>query len=128
MRCALVLNLLGTAMLFFSFQATSSNIRVIRSPNNRTALCIDQVALFAAEGRGWAIGVGCPTWPNARAVAVVNIEHPRLVTLGFIILSLGFLLQFLSIPSPKTIAQMRKELKASVKKEKLRSKMSDTSN
>lgn len=53
----------------------------------------------------------CPDWEHARPAAVVNIEMPSMVTLGFIFITTGFLLQFLAVPGPKTIAQMRQELK-----------------
>lgn len=46
MRFALLLNLLGTVLLFLSFQATSSNLKIVRTADGRTALCIDQQALL----------------------------------------------------------------------------------
>lgn len=125
MRFALLLNLFGTGMLFFSFQATSSNVRIIRSPDGVTAFCVGDFALVggsadASSGRrGISMGFTCPDVKDSRAIAVVNIEHPILVTIGFLVLVLGFLLQFLSIPGTKTIVQMRKELKAAVFKEKI---------
>jgi len=129
MRLALILNLVGTVTLFLSFQATSSNFRLITTKDGKSALCVDQRAmLIALPGGGWTIGSQqCPDWENARPAAVVNIEKPGFVTLGFILTTLGFLLQFLSFPSPKSAAQMRIELKAAEraerkaeKKEKLR--------
>jgi hypothetical protein len=76
------------------------------------------VVAYAAGG--WAVGSQkCPDWEHARPAAVVNIEIPWLVTVGFILLAIGFLLQFLSVPSPKTIAQMRRDLKQAVTEEKI---------
>jgi hypothetical protein len=56
---------------------------------------------------------------HARPAAVVNIEIPALVRVGFLFMTVGFLIQFLSGPSPKTIAQMRRELKQAVAEEKI---------
>lgn len=123
MRFALILNLAGTALLFFSFQATSSNVRIVVAPDKSTTLCIDDVLLAGvlSDGR-WEIGGKCQNVPNSRAIAVVNIEHPILVTIGFLTLVLGFVLQLFSIPSSKTVSQMRRELKQAEKAEKLRKK------
>jgi hypothetical protein len=124
MRFALVLNLLGTGLLFFSFQATSSNVQIVRTHDGATALCVNDFALISTDTghRSMYLGSTCPTGPSSRAIAVVNIEHPLLVTIGFLVLSAGFLLQFLSIPTPKTIAQLRKELKEHQKQEQKRLK------
>jgi hypothetical protein len=121
MRFALLLNLFGTALLFYSFQATSSNVRIVTAPDGTEALCMNQTALFILRARGSEIGMigPCPDQPNSRAIAVVNIEYPILVTIGFLILVSGFLVQVLSIPGTKTIAQMRKELKAAVMRDKI---------
>jgi hypothetical protein len=127
MRFALVLNLLGTLLLFFSFQATSSNVRIVKASDGETAFCVDNRALMVGLPNG-GVAIGLPRNPicsleNSRAIAVVNIEHPILVTMGFLILSAGFLLQFLSIPTPKTIAQLRKELKELQKEEQAKQKL-----
>jgi hypothetical protein len=113
MRVALILNLLGWACLFLSFQATSSNFKLVTAPDGKSALCVNGRALIVSLPQGGtAIGMNvCPDWEHARPAAVVNIEIPSMVTLGFIFITAGFLLQFLSIPGPRTIAQMRHELK-----------------
>ena len=120
MRLALILNLAGTVILFLSFQATSSNFRLITTKDGKSALCVDQRAMMiATPDRGWLIGAQqCPDWENARPAAVVNVEHPSFITLGFILTTFGFLLQFLSFPSPKSAAQMRSELKAAERAER----------
>jgi hypothetical protein len=117
-RFALLCNLAGTVLLFLSFQATSSSFKLIRTNDGRSALCVYGMAFIEADSSG-AFNFGgsqpCPEWERSKSVAVVNIEHPVFVTLGFVLTTLGFLLQFLSIPSPKTIAQIRAELKVAKK-------------
>jgi len=54
---------------------------------------------------------GCPNWDAARPAAVVNVEHPAFEAIGFITLLLGFLIQYLAVPQPKTMAALRLELK-----------------
>ncbi len=117
MRFALLLNLLGSALLFLSFQATSSKVKIVTTSDGRTAMCMDHTALFVAQGSGFIIGTGCPEMENSRPVAVVTIERPFLVTLGFTLITLGFLLQYLAVPTPKTTAQIRRELKEAQKAE-----------
>ena len=108
------MNVIGAGILFFSFQATSSNFRLITTPDGRSALCVDKRALIIAEpSGGFRIGApDCPDWEHARPAAVVNFEHPSFVTIGLLLVVLGFVVQFLSIPGPKTIAEIRADLKA----------------
>lgn len=120
-RIALVMNLIGWVCLFLSFQATSSNFKLVTAPDGRSALCVNGSALLVSLPNG-GTGIGykeCPDWEHARPAAVVNIEMPSLVTAGFFFITAGFLLQFLAIPSTRTIAQMRQELK----KAQMQSKM-----
>jgi hypothetical protein len=128
MQAALFLNLLGTVALFYSFQATSSNFRLVTQKTHsalageqeRSALCVYGHSLVTggSSGEFWSIGGGaCPDWEHAKAAAVVNIEHPMLVGLGFLMIAAGFVLQYLAIPQPQTIAQIRSELKAAKLKE-----------
>ena len=126
MRVALFLNLFGSVMLFLSFQATSSNIKIVHTKDGRTALCVEGRGLIVSDPfqNGVAIGTSCPDWKQARPAAVVNVEKPFLVTIGFILLTLGFFLQFMSIPSVRTISQIRKELKAATLEDRLRKKKS----
>lgn len=125
MRLALILNLAGTALLYLSFQATSSTVKIITDPQGDTAICMNGNTVIESSPGG-AVGIGapgCPQLPNAKPIALVTVEKPFFIYLGFAILLLGFLLQLLSIPSPKTLGQMRAEVKQAEKQEKLARKL-----
>jgi hypothetical protein len=113
MRFSLFSNLLGTALLFFSFQATSSNLKIVTTSDYaRTAVCVNGRGLIVSNPNGTEeLGGACPEWEHARAAAVVNIERPDLLTIGIILILTGFLGQYLSVPNAKTIEQLRAELK-----------------
>jgi hypothetical protein len=126
---ALLLNLLGTIILFYSFQATSSDFKLVTTDNPAGAiggvgkkydLCVSGYVLAGRNPAGMYFGGACPNWANAKFAAVVNIEHPFFVGLGFTLLILGFTLQYFAIPQPRTIAALRQELKVA----KLQSKPS----
>ena len=111
-RFALFLNLLGTVLLFASFQATSSDFRLVTTKDHRYALCVDKSALIVKGENGFGIGEqSCPEWDNARPAAVVNFERPWMVKTGLILTILGFLMQFLAIPGPKSLSQMREDIR-----------------
>jgi hypothetical protein len=125
---ALILNLAGTVALFYSFQATSSNFRLVTAvtssafgTSEQSALCVYGHAMMKAnKAGGWSIGGGpCPDWEHSRAAAVVNIEHPTFEGLGFVLLLAGFLIQLLAVPSPTTIVKLREEMKLIKKQEQL---------
>lgn len=122
-RFALVLNLAGTALLYLSFQATSSTVKIVSQTDGTSALCLGGTALFEGKGGDFTIGTGCPDWPNAKPIALVTVEKPSLIYVGFTILMSGFLLQLIGIASPKSIRQMRAELKEALQQEKLRKKI-----
>jgi len=128
MRFALLCNFLGAVLLFLSFQATSSNFKLITTSDGRSALCVNNRALLTSHpGGAFSLGSStCPEWEHARPAAVVNVERPAFVTMGFILTLIGFILQFLAFPSSKSVAQMREELKAAKRLEKqARSRRSD---
>ena len=49
---------------------------------------------------------------------VVNTEHPLFITLGFLSIIIGFIIEFFAVPEPKTMAQLRQEIKLLKLKEK----------
>jgi hypothetical protein len=85
-RIALALNLAGTLLLFYSFQATSSSFRLISRSQpgvmgsyTEYAICVKDFTLLQTIGHGVGIGhLGCPTSEDDRPAAVVNTEHPVL--------------------------------------------------
>lgn len=104
---ALILNLIGTFVVFFSFQATSSNIKIVTDPiKHETSLCVDNKAIMTAIPGG-GVGIGgkiCPAWEQARPAAVVNTERPGFVTVGFLLIAAGFFLQILALrPAKKKV-------------------------
>jgi hypothetical protein len=119
-RVALALNLAGTLLLFWSFQATSSSFRLLKrhvSPHFPTAveysICVEDYTLLSTNAHGEVFigGNGCPTSEDDRPAAVVNTEHPLFITIGFCCILIGFITQFFAVPEPKTIAQLRHEIK-----------------
>ncbi len=121
MRAALLCNLVGAALLFYSFQATSSNVKIITAPHEGTALCAYGNSIFDIfPTKKWIIGGPCPDWKDARPAAIVNLDEPWLASIGLLLLLGGFLLQLLAIPGPKTTAQLRADLKRVQAEEKAR--------
>jgi hypothetical protein len=78
------------------------------------AICVQDFTLLKTNGaNGIALGYrGCPTSVDDRPAAVVNTEHPSFITLGFCMILAGFAIQYFAVPEPKTIAQLRQEIKA----------------
>lgn len=96
-----VLNVLGTLLLVFSFQATSSDFMLVTAKDGRAALCVGKAALFVLDQQG-GLGVGtkCPDWQTGSPAAVVNTEHPNFVVVAFFLIVAGFVLQVFSINKP----------------------------
>jgi hypothetical protein len=125
------LNLSGTLVLFFSFQATSSSFRLIRRPISDVGvlrgeydyeICVQDFTLLSTDKRGIMLGhQGCPTAEDDRPAAVVNTEHPNLITAGFLMTFAGFIIQFFAVPEQQSIAQLRQEIKRLQIREKARS-------
>jgi hypothetical protein len=122
MRVALLFNLVGTALLFFAFQATSSNINIVQSDDGSTTFCIGHSGFIRhmPDGRLGLLGECPPPTRGSRPISVVNIEHPFFVTLGFLFTVMGFTIQILALPSAKTIAQMQAEVRMVRKQIKLK--------
>lgn len=124
-KAALLLNLVGTILLFYSFQATSSDMKLVTAPSKlfpsqkQYAICVNNFALLLTDGNSLLMGAhGCPNWADAKPAAVVNIEHPTFVEIGFILLVCGFVLQYFAVPQAATVAHIRKELRAAKLKER----------
>jgi hypothetical protein len=115
-RIALVANLVGTVLLFWSFQATSSAFRLIRLDLGNSTfeyrICADEITISAVNTRG-AIFMNmrpCPFSLDKRPVAIVTTEHQALVTVGFIFLLAGFFVQMLAaFPAWSGILRRRKK-------------------
>jgi hypothetical protein len=123
-RIALLSNLAGTILLALSFQATSSDFRLVSArgfdlrgqinpASTAYALCVNNYTLVISDSvNGIGFGrPGCPNWESSRPAAVVNSEHPRFIFLGLGMSAFGFLLQFLTIPRRKTLAEVNEELR-----------------
>jgi hypothetical protein len=97
MRFALFCNLLGTLLIFLSFQAVSSDVKLLSS-NGRTALCAYGEAVVVSNNSNVAVAGHCPDWPQSRATPLLTVEHPRTAILGFSLMLLGFFLQWFALP------------------------------
>jgi hypothetical protein len=105
-RFALAANLVGSILLFYSFQATSSDFKLttqdLAQSEQKYAICAGDLVLASADTRhntNFGTGENCPE--KAKSAAIVNTEHPAFITAGFILLVFGFVLQYLAIPSSK---------------------------
>jgi hypothetical protein len=143
-KAALFLNLVGTIVLFYSFQATSSDFKLVTAPyeihdvhpffigpqgipphgTKQYALCVNDFTIISSDIHSTVeLGhAGCPNWAGAKPAAVVNIEHPTFEGIGFAMIALGFTLQYFSVPQAATITHLRKQLKAAKMREKANSK------
>ncbi len=119
-RIALVSNLLGTLLLFYSFQATSSSFRLIKRSTSdisgvpsEYAICVEDYTLLSTDAHGSMIlgSLGCPKNKDDRPAAVVNTEHPLFITFGFLLIVFGFICQFFAVPEPKTVSDLRREIR-----------------
>jgi hypothetical protein len=123
-RIALLLNLAGTILLALSFQATSSDFRLVTALgydlNGKVAtgvtayaLCVNDYTLLVTDSaRGVGIGhKGCPNWESSRPSAVVTSEHPLFLYLGLGCSAIGFFMQLLIIPRRKTLAEINEQIR-----------------
>jgi hypothetical protein len=119
-RVALILNLLGTGLLAFSFVATSSDFRLITAPDTNVygkpapgstayAICVQNYSVAITDAHGVAgMGVNnCPNWDKSSPAAVVVAEHPGALWLGLVLSALGFLIQLLApVPSAAAVSTL----------------------
>jgi hypothetical protein len=105
---AAVLNIAGAGLLYWSFQATSTDLLLVTG-SQMNGFCVAGHVMFAMapDGKGLLMGGGvdCPEGPAAKRTAVVNTEHPSFNSLGWFLIILGFVLQLLSLeyPEPPTL-------------------------
>jgi len=100
-RLSAVLNIVGSILLFFSFQATSTKFLIVPTNDGRTALCVGSEAMFVVKpGGGIGIGTKCPDSDKGKPAAVVNTECPVLAVIGFLMILGGFITQYKSIEKP----------------------------
>jgi hypothetical protein len=100
------LNLLGSFLVFLSFQAASTNLLLVTEKGTKNvAFCIGDRAVFGLtkDGRGTAMGYGCPQGVDAKPAAVVNTDSPGLAKFGWILIGFGFFLQMFSIEKPQAV-------------------------
>ncbi|WP_186214221.1 hypothetical protein [Burkholderia gladioli] len=113
---ALSLNLLGTILFAWSFQATSSDFRLVTTKNYTSpdsnyilstayAICVNNYALAVTDStNGILLGArNCPDWQHARPAAVVTSEHPLAFLLGLYVTMAGFLIQLLLVADWKPL-------------------------
>ena len=97
------LNLLGSFLVFLSFQATSTDLLLVTEKGKKNvAFCIGDRAVFGltADGKGTAMGYGCPQGTDVKPAAVINTDSPGLAKFGWILIGIGFFLQLFSIETP----------------------------
>jgi hypothetical protein len=104
----LVCNLAGTGCLAWSFQATSSQFRLITAenltsrgrpnPNGKAySVCADMLELTSVDTtQSVSAGTGrCALWELGKPAAIVVSDQPHLLELGLGLFAVGFLLQLL---------------------------------
>ena len=105
-RAALVLNFLGTILLVYSFQATTTDFRFIAvrdvtargAPNpggSSYSICADKLGLAAIDATGSTyMGAGnCALWDRGNPAAVVLSDHPWLLKVGLGLSAFGCFVQ-----------------------------------
>ncbi|WP_157477243.1 hypothetical protein [Granulicella tundricola] len=77
------------------------------------SICVEDYTLLSTNARGGVMmgHSGCPKGEDDRPAAVVNTEHPAFITTGFIMIVIGFIIQFFAVPEPKSISDLRREIK-----------------
>jgi hypothetical protein len=112
-----VLALLGSILVFYAFQATSTGFLVYtHGKYGESAMCVgdppkSMIAMGAQGELIMAVRGFDHSCSQGRHFAVVNTESPRLAGLGWILMLVGFVLQILSIEKPISAKDERKRLK-----------------
>jgi hypothetical protein len=112
-RTSACLNVLGSLLVFLSFQATSTRLLLVTSndkSDKTAAFCIGDRAFFgiSKDGSGTMMGYACPQSENMKPTVVANSDAPWMGKFGWFLLLLGFFGQVYSIePSTLTNEQLR---------------------
>ncbi len=131
-RTALLINIAGTFLLMYSFQASSSDFRLITRHNqdddrnystgNAYAICVQDFTLAETDSRG-GVRLGSPSckdWVGATPTAVVTAERPAFARWGLRLTIIGFLMQLLvPISKAESIAEIQQQIRLLKKREKL---------
>jgi len=119
------LNLLGSLLLFYSLQFSSSEFLLETLDNGHQALCVNGNAMFEWRAGGVALGRAdaCKNATGAKPTALINTDHPAFVGWGLGMLFLGFLLQIFSIEKPVDLQAIAVKVKALEKEERDRQRI-----
>ena len=121
----LCLDLLGTLLLFFSFQITSTDFVITKTDDGKTAFCVGRSALFVADPNGgMGFGTRCPNFEAGIPIAAIYTAHPSFVTWGFVCILLGFAAQLLGALKPSKILS-RPERRRKSREERKKQKSGD---
>jgi hypothetical protein len=95
---SLLLNALGFVLLFVAFQASSSDLKIVRK-DDTFALCFSGTALFQASGNGRYFGMAkeYSSCSDGKPTAIVNSDFPWLGKIGFLFILVSFWAQLKSI-------------------------------
>jgi hypothetical protein len=108
---------IGSFLVFYAFQATSTGFLVYtHGTRGESAMCVgDPPHSMLAIGADGELIMGMRDFDRScsqgKKFAVVNTDSPRLATIGWILLLLGFVLQIVSTPRPVLTAPDRKRLR-----------------
>ena|ERR1700730_18187628 len=94
-----ILNLIGAALIFWSFQAASTKLLLVTGQGKDVAFCIGDRAMFGLtkDGQGLAMGYACPSGDTMKPTVVANTDKPWMATVGWGMLVLGFVFQLASV-------------------------------
>jgi uncharacterized membrane protein len=116
-RLSAMLTLLGSILIFYAFQATSTGFLVYtHGKHGESAMCIgDPPRSLIAMGPSGELLMAMRGYDQScsqgRHFAVIDTESPRLACFGWILMLVGFILQMLSIEKPMSAKEDQKRLK-----------------